>query len=413
MEVNSNSIPLSFIFLLCYSESGIANGGMYNDTNCTKQKLLSDFHDFPVENVLCTLLLVLSRKISNSTDVGAETDKYIHSQTKHTRHLALRTPLDKGEMLALLVFTIRDSRLPPHLITLFRTATEALIKYQLSGNYNTWKWFDECLHSAIVKLSNVSEPLFPIFAIVSKRWQHGKIPTYLNAWRTSARAAESKTLRYNEEMCGFHRDELDSLNLHCCNVGWLTRGLILIARNNKETFDLGPSFDISLDPQEEIHHQREALNESVTDDVTDQGLEALRRAYETNAEWNKGLFDAELAMVQWQKDAASAEIERISTLLKEAQQEQTQQSDKMEVMRIEMEAMKEILRLNKAAEFDSALIRQLKTEETKQNNTAVHLQEVSTQSHTNRSELIVPERDAIVQNNEAKSASESQKWFEW
>eukprot|EP01084_Bolivina_argentea_P271284 461549_1 len=67
------------------------------------------------------------------------------------RHKAMNKPLDRAQMLSLILYTGCD-------------CNYGLCASQRNGNYNTWKWFDYCLYKAIKNLSICESGSFSVFS---------------------------------------------------------------------------------------------------------------------------------------------------------------------------------------------------------------------------------------------------------
>eukprot|EP01084_Bolivina_argentea_P179908 310845_1 len=76
--------------------------------------------------------------------------KVVDTKLNCKRHKGMRSPLNRAEMLSLLLYTGGDSNY-------------MLCKTQRNGDYKTWKWFDYCLYYAIRKLSKRESGSYKIY----------------------------------------------------------------------------------------------------------------------------------------------------------------------------------------------------------------------------------------------------------
>eukprot|EP01084_Bolivina_argentea_P307977 532415_1 len=109
----------------------------------------------------------LSQLIKEVIKNGYKTDLYVNKNEKmkrnnytimevvnekmqHPRHIAIGRPLNKGEMLSLILYTGCD-------------CNHDLCKSQRNGDYKKWKWFDLTLYSAISKLDKFETGTFTVY----------------------------------------------------------------------------------------------------------------------------------------------------------------------------------------------------------------------------------------------------------
>ena len=130
------------------------------------------------------------------------------------RHKLIGSPLNKAEMLALILYTGYE-------------ANYDLCKSQREGNYSKWKWFDYCLYHGIEKLSKVEIGKFNVYTGLSsvqlneKSVDNGYFVTYVSAsWikDVSLQFAAGKGMII----------EIDSKyktanDIKCCDVSWISK----------------------------------------------------------------------------------------------------------------------------------------------------------------------------------------------
>ena len=93
------------------------------------------------------------------------------------RHLAMNSPLNRGNMLALILYTGCDCNYD-------------LCSSQRNGDYDKWKWFDYCLYGGIKKLSLEEEGRYEVYSglrgvqMDTKVVTNGYFVTYVStSWR--------------------------------------------------------------------------------------------------------------------------------------------------------------------------------------------------------------------------------------
>eukprot|EP01084_Bolivina_argentea_P104696 187458_1 len=89
------------------------------------------------------------------TDEDEKNDTYslitiVNQKLQCMRHKRMGSPLNKAEMLSLLLYTGGECNFD-------------LCKTQRNGDYKKWKWFDYCLYNAIHKLSKREYGLYKIY----------------------------------------------------------------------------------------------------------------------------------------------------------------------------------------------------------------------------------------------------------
>eukprot|EP01084_Bolivina_argentea_P044961 82753_1 len=136
------------------NHSYIDNAGIYTPTD-------DDYkvYDFTTENGF--LRALLQECASNGfekdlylPDDDTKTDysimKIVEDKMDHPRHKLLTSPLNKGEMLSVIMYTGCDSNYD-------------LCKFQRMGNYKKWRWFDYCLWNAINKLNKKESGQYKLY----------------------------------------------------------------------------------------------------------------------------------------------------------------------------------------------------------------------------------------------------------
>ncbi len=77
----------------------------------------------------------------SSNDISKNNiEKMVDYKMNNIRHKQINSPLNRGEMLALILYTNGK-------------CSYDLCKSQRMNNYNKWKWFDYCLYNAIRQIS--------------------------------------------------------------------------------------------------------------------------------------------------------------------------------------------------------------------------------------------------------------------
>eukprot|EP01084_Bolivina_argentea_P288778 495703_1 len=149
----------------------------------------------------------------------------VDSKLNCMRHKKMGCPLNRSEMLSLILYTGGDSNYE-------------LCKEQRNGEYEKWKWFDYCLYNAIIKLSKREYGCYKIYTGLSstnlphKYVEIGYFKTYVStSWvREIAETFTDDTGMIFEINETFRQDAI------CCDVSWISKfGLneceILIARS--------------------------------------------------------------------------------------------------------------------------------------------------------------------------------------
>eukprot|EP01083_Nonionella_stella_P231644 817854_1 len=195
-------------------ENGIKNGYL----QCLIQEVISNgfkrdlcLNEIDFENGRYSLLSIVEEKL------------------KHPKHCKMGSPLDRGNMLALVLYTGCDSNYD-------------LCKSQRNGDYKKWKWFDCCLWSATEFLSSNEQGSYGLFSglsgaklVMDKAGMtvEGFFPTYTS---TSWNKAVAQTFKEGEGMilC-FDKKIRRNGDYRCCDVSWISKFVdeceVLIARS--------------------------------------------------------------------------------------------------------------------------------------------------------------------------------------
>eukprot|EP01084_Bolivina_argentea_P259415 437710_1 len=163
------------------------------------------------------------------TDQDEQNNNYtllsvVEEKLKSKRHKLMGSPLNKSEMLSLLLYTGGESNYE-------------LCKSQRNGDYKTWKWFDFCLYHAIFKLSKRENGSYKLYTglsstkLVDNFVEIGYFKTYVS---TSWVRQIAETFTDDSGMM-FEIDEKFRQKAICCDVSWIskfgqTECEILIAR---------------------------------------------------------------------------------------------------------------------------------------------------------------------------------------
>ena len=137
-----------------------------------------------------------------------------HDLMRHQRHLDMGSPLNRAEMLSLVMYTGCDCNYD-------------LCASQRAGDYTKWKWFDSYLFEAICKLSERERGAFTVYTSLNKcmlnrsEVECGWFPTYIStSWD------EQASLDFIEEtgmLIEIDRAFKDLPNVHCCDVSWISK----------------------------------------------------------------------------------------------------------------------------------------------------------------------------------------------
>eukprot|EP01083_Nonionella_stella_P066595 175494_1 len=140
------------------------------------------------------------------------------------RHKSMGSPLNKAEMLSLVLYTGCDCNYD-------------LCKTQRKGDYKKWKWFDYCLYNAIATLSSKELGDFDVFSglngvkLDSKSVTSGWFVTYVSSsWKKevaltflSGSSDEGMLIKIDSEykrgVSTYHSPGA----IYCCDVSWISK----------------------------------------------------------------------------------------------------------------------------------------------------------------------------------------------
>eukprot|EP01083_Nonionella_stella_P066706 175890_1 len=138
----------------------------------------------------------------------------VDNKMNHYRHKLMGEPLDRGEMLALILYTGCDCNYD-------------LCASQRNGDYMKWKWFDYCLCDAIWTLSDREHGLFSVFSglnnvkLSSKSVKCGWFRTYVStAWN---RAVAETFMSGNGMILNIDKEFKNYEDVYCCDVSWISK----------------------------------------------------------------------------------------------------------------------------------------------------------------------------------------------
>eukprot|EP01084_Bolivina_argentea_P273426 465756_1 len=147
------------------------------------------------------------------------------------RHKRMGSPLNKAEMLAILLYTGEQSNYD-------------LCKAQRNGNYNIWIWFDYCLFNAINKLSKREYGSYKIYtglASTKLTMKYVKIG-YFKTYVSTSWVKQIALSFVDDDGMMFEINDSFRENAICCDVSWISKfGLneceVLIARSIDAVFN--------------------------------------------------------------------------------------------------------------------------------------------------------------------------------
>eukprot|EP01084_Bolivina_argentea_P015318 28634_1 len=177
----------------------------YTDKNGYLEALIAEVVDNGYKRDLCL------------SDEDFQNDKYslldiVDSKMKARRHLLMGSPLNRAEMLSLILYTGADCNYD-------------LCKSQRNGDYKKWKWFDSILYNAIKALSERERGEFSVYSgladtksdmqFIEQAW----FPTF-----TSSSMSRDIALTF----IGGNGIELQiepsfKENAICCDVSWISK----------------------------------------------------------------------------------------------------------------------------------------------------------------------------------------------
>eukprot|EP01084_Bolivina_argentea_P027320 50785_1 len=136
----------------------------------------------------------------------------VDEKLKHIRHAQMDNPLNKGEILAFVLYTGCDCNYD-------------LCSSQRNRDYEKWKWFDYCLYKGIYKLSCLEKASYKLYTgldkvkLNTKDLSLGYFPTYTS---TSWIKSVSMTFIGDEGMI-IEMDEKMREWFICCDVSWISK----------------------------------------------------------------------------------------------------------------------------------------------------------------------------------------------
>lgn len=180
---------------------------------------------------------------------------------RHPRHLAIGRPLNRAEMLAVILYTGLLSLLLD--IFLLRSlcgfaggeSNYALCKSQRAGYYTPWKWFDFNLYGALSKLSCRESGSFAVFSgfhatqCVQRDIERGYFQTYMSTSfkRKVAEEFMNKDGVKHGMLIQIEKEFKNAPGVVCADVSWISKfpdeSEILFARSARTYSD---SFECSV-----------------------------------------------------------------------------------------------------------------------------------------------------------------------
>eukprot|EP01083_Nonionella_stella_P200796 735028_1 len=214
----------------------------YGDRRLIPIKCMYDDDEFDRTCTLALIAEVINNGYKNDLFVGHGNDddtksndcsidyshytimQIVEDKLRHPRHKQLGSPLNKSQILALILYTGCDCNYD-------------LCKSQRKGDYKKWQAFDYCLYKAISMLSEKETGSYKVYTGLSNVKLSQKdihlacFPTYVS---TSWIKEISVTFIGDEGMI-IEIDELSRKRLKCCDVSWISKFSdeceILIARS--------------------------------------------------------------------------------------------------------------------------------------------------------------------------------------
>ena len=156
----------------------------------------------------------------------------VDEKLNHIRHKQIGKPLNKGEILSLILYTGCE-------------CNYNLCSSQRNGNYKKWIWFDYCLFYAIRKLSKKEKGSYKLYSglnkvkLNKKEIKEGYFVTYTS---TSWSKEVAKHFMGNDQGMIIQIDKKyrSSYKVSCCDVSWISKFPdeceILISRSTKDWY---------------------------------------------------------------------------------------------------------------------------------------------------------------------------------
>eukprot|EP01083_Nonionella_stella_P157203 510104_1 len=132
------------------------------------------------------------------------------------RHKQMGSPLNRSEMLALILYTSTD-------------CNERLCNAQRDGDYDKWKWFDYCLYNAVLKLSQRECGSYAIYtALKDVKLQYefierGCLKTYLSTTWVEDIALQFMEMDAYDKYILFEMDGEFREKCIGCDVSWISK----------------------------------------------------------------------------------------------------------------------------------------------------------------------------------------------
>eukprot|EP01084_Bolivina_argentea_P202728 346325_1 len=165
----------------------------------------------------------------------------VNDKMNHIRHKTVGKPLNRAEMLALILYTGAECNYD-------------LCKSQRNGDYNKWKWFDYCLFDAIYKLSVGECGNFSVYSGLSEvqlNTNFARNCYFVTYFSTSWNKSIAKRFigSDNGMIIKIDKEFKNSSSVYCCDVSWISRFPdeceILFARSINWLFE-GNNFKCSI-----------------------------------------------------------------------------------------------------------------------------------------------------------------------
>eukprot|EP01084_Bolivina_argentea_P004935 9346_1 len=235
-----------------YEPTNDENTKYWNNTDGWLQPLIQEIKANGCESVM------------TMPETGDSLMSAVEDKMKHMRHIQLGCPLNKAEMLAIILYTGTK-------------CYTLLCKTQRNGDYKTWKWLDLCLYNAIDKIWRREKGSYKLYSglanvrLQEKTIHNGFFITYTSTtWRKEV--ALSFIYQYGDSGMLIEMDEAFRNNTfnRCCDVSWISRFPdeceVLMARGGqfldrwKTRFIDAAKGDLVKNPMEEMKHYDEYVD---------------------------------------------------------------------------------------------------------------------------------------------------------
>ena len=231
------------IHSLVINKSSYKNHGLYKPTIQEQQKYglknikkIEDYDDDwinwknPIDGLLEALIdevysnnfgydLCLSCSKDDECKHNVYDSKYsilhiVHEKMNCLRHKMMQSPLDRGMMLALILYTGCDCNYD-------------LCAHQRNGDYYKWRWLDYCLYNAIWKLSGAESGRYPVYSGLNGVKMDKKVVTdgfFVTYVSTSWKKQVSEAFMKGQGMM-LHIDAQFRYTgfVICCDVSWISK----------------------------------------------------------------------------------------------------------------------------------------------------------------------------------------------